>query len=43
LLRVVKDTINFAPPLIITLSEVDELFARFVCALGAVERAEVAA
>jgi len=43
LLRVVKDTINFAPPLIITLSEVDELFARFVRALGAVERAEVAA
>jgi len=39
LLRVVRDTINFAPPLIITESEVDELFARFTRALGAVERA----
>jgi 4-aminobutyrate--pyruvate transaminase len=43
LLRVVKDTINFAPPLIITLAEVDELFARFTRALGAVERAEALA
>jgi len=40
LLRVVKDTINFAPPLIITEAEVDELFARFTRALAAVERAE---
>jgi len=40
LLRVVRDTINFAPPLIITEPEVDELFARFTRALGAVERAE---
>ncbi len=43
LLRVVKDTVNFAPPLIITLAEVDELFARFTRALGAVQRAEAAA
>ena len=43
LLRVVKDTINFAPPLIITQAEIDELFARFVRALGAVEFAEAAA
>lgn len=43
LLRVVKDTVNFAPPLIITLAEVDELFARFTRALHAVERAELAA
>ncbi|MBW8708970.1 MAG: aminotransferase class III-fold pyridoxal phosphate-dependent enzyme [Alphaproteobacteria bacterium] len=41
LLRVVKDTVNFAPPLIITEAEVDELFARFTRALAAVERAEV--
>ena len=40
LLRVVKDTINFAPPLIITEAEVDELFARFTRALAVVERAE---
>ena len=40
LLRVVKDTINFAPPLIITEAEVEELFARFTRALAAVERAE---
>jgi 4-aminobutyrate--pyruvate transaminase len=40
LLRVVKDTINFAPPLIITQTEVDELFARFTRALAAVERGE---
>jgi len=40
LLRVVKDTINFAPPLIITQAEVDELFARFTRALAAVERGE---
>ncbi|MBA2589175.1 MAG: aminotransferase class III-fold pyridoxal phosphate-dependent enzyme [Alphaproteobacteria bacterium] len=40
LLRVVKDTINFAPPLIITEAEVDELFARFTRALAAVERGE---
>ena len=40
LLRVVKDTVNFAPPLIITEVEVDELFARFTRALAAVERAE---
>ena len=40
LLRVVRDTINFAPPLIITEPEVDELFARFIRALCAVERAE---
>jgi acetylornithine/succinyldiaminopimelate/putrescine aminotransferase len=37
---VVKDTINFAPPLIITQTEVDELFARFTRALAAVERGE---
>ncbi len=43
LLRVVKDIINFAPPLIITEAEVDELFARFTRALGAVERAEARA
>jgi 4-aminobutyrate--pyruvate transaminase len=43
LLRVVNDTINFAPPLIITQAEVDEMFARFSRALGAVERAEAAA
>jgi len=40
LLRVVNDTINFAPPLIITQAEVDELFVRFTRALGMVERAE---
>jgi 4-aminobutyrate--pyruvate transaminase len=40
LLRVVKDTVNFAPPLIITEAEVDELFARFTRALAVVERAE---
>ncbi len=40
LLRVVKDSINFAPPLIITEAEVDELFARFTRALAAVERTE---
>lgn len=40
LLRVVKDTINFAPPLIITEAEVDELFARFTRAMIAVERSE---
>ena len=40
LLRVVKDTINFAPPLIITEAEVDELFARFTRALATVERGE---
>jgi 4-aminobutyrate---pyruvate transaminase len=43
LLRVVKDTINFAPPLIITHAEVDELFARFARALDAVQRAGVVA
>lgn len=43
LLRVVKDTINFAPPLIITQAEVEELFARFCRALEAVQRAEGAA
>jgi 4-aminobutyrate--pyruvate transaminase len=40
LLRVVRDTINFAPPLIITQAEVDELFARFMRALTTVEREE---
>ena len=40
LLRVVRDTINFAPPLIITQAEVDELFARFTRALSAIERGE---
>jgi 4-aminobutyrate--pyruvate transaminase len=43
LLRVVKDAINFAPPLIITEAEIDELFARFTRALGTVERAEAGA
>ena len=43
LLRVVKDTINFAPPLIITEAEVGELFARFCRALETVQRAECAA
>jgi 4-aminobutyrate--pyruvate transaminase len=43
LLRVVKDTINFAPPLIITQAEIDELFARFVRALEAVESSEATA
>ena len=43
LLRVVKDTINFAPPLIITQAEVEELFARFCRALEAVQRSEGAA
>ena len=38
-----ETTARFAPPLIITQAEVDELFARFTRALGAVERAEAAA
>jgi len=33
LLRVVGDTINFAPPLIITEAEIDEMFRRFAAAL----------
>ena len=39
LLRVVQDTINFAPPLIITAAETDEMFARFTRALATVEQA----
>ena len=39
LLRVVKDTINFAPPLIITEAEIDEMFARFTRAFATVEQA----
>ena len=42
LLRVVKDTVNFTPPLIITPDEVDALFAGFARAPGAVRRAEAA-
>lgn len=38
LLRVVQDTINFAPPLIITAAEIDEMFARFTRALAIVEQ-----
>jgi adenosylmethionine-8-amino-7-oxononanoate aminotransferase len=38
-----RDTINFAPPLIITHDEVDELFARFSRAPDAVQRAGVVA
>jgi 4-aminobutyrate--pyruvate transaminase len=36
LLRIVGDTVNFAPPLIITESEIDELFRRFMRAVDTV-------
>ncbi|MBS0560573.1 MAG: aminotransferase class III-fold pyridoxal phosphate-dependent enzyme, partial [Proteobacteria bacterium] len=42
LLRVVRDTVNFAPPLIISESEIDELFRRFRKAVDTVEAAQVA-
>ena len=38
-----RDTITFAPPLIITHDEVEELFARCARALDAVQRAGVVA
>jgi len=38
LLRVVGDTINFAPPLIITTAEIDEMMRRFTAALETLPR-----
>lgn len=43
LLRVVGDTINFAPPLIITEAEIDEMVRRFTAALETLPRSETAA
>ena len=38
LLRVVGDTINFAPPLIITAAEIDEMMRRFTAAIETLPR-----
>jgi len=38
LLRVVGDTINFSPPLIITEAEIDEMMRRFMAALETLPR-----
>jgi 4-aminobutyrate--pyruvate transaminase len=38
LLRVVGDTINFSPPLIITEAEIDEMMRRFTAALETLPR-----